>query len=175
MSDDEPEIAFADSRFLTYAIPFAGALLIAAGIGAGVVGAYAPLQQEFGLCDEPTIAVYTPERTAELTAEGPSLDRLTMADLTEAERRAVEEALEEPSREGGVDGEFENRAAFERGVLIRDDDGNERYATLTSNNNCVAVDPILFPLGVAAVLLGIVWILAPPMYRKFAIIERRST
>lgn len=170
MSDDE--IPFADSKFLTYAIPFAGSLLIAMGIGAGVVGAYSPLQQNLGLCDDPTISVSTPAETAELTnsSDGPTLDRIDFESLSPAEQRAVEEAIDDPFNEGSVSGTFENRAAFERGVLIRYE-GTLRYATLTSNNRCTTVDPLLFPLGVAAILLGVVWILAPPMYRRFAIVE----
>lgn len=173
--DDESDIPFADSPILTYMIPFAGALLIAAGIGAGVVGAYAPVQEELDLCSNPTITVYGPDRTAEVVGEpgegGLTLERFDFAELSGAEQDAFEHALDEPFSEGAVDGEFPNRKAFERGAVVRYQ-GADRYVTLTSANECTGVDPLLFPLGVAAILLGIVWILAPPMYRKLATVER---
>lgn len=165
-------IPFADSAFLTYAVPFAGSLLIAVGIAAGVVGAYAPLQGDLGLCGDPTISVSTPAETEDLVGDGgPSFETLGVDDLSPAERRAFEDALADPFGEGHVRGDFPHRAAFERGVLIRSDE-TLRYATLTAANRCTAVDPLLFPLGVAAILLGVVWILAPPMYRRLATVER---
>jgi len=190
-SADE-DVPFADSPLLVYVIPFAGALLVAGGIAAGVVGAYAPVQDELGLCGSPTIHVSSPGETADLVGNGgggsgdggggsgeggggdgggPSVDRLAFDDLTAAEQRAFEAALSDPFGEGAVRGSFANRAAFERGVVIRYE-GTERYAALTSADECTSVDPLLFPLGVAAILLGVVWILAPPMYRRFAALER---
>ncbi|WP_206425022.1 hypothetical protein [Halosimplex salinum] len=170
--DAAEDDSFAESRFLTYVIPFAGSLLIAVGIGAGVVGGYAPLQQELGLCGAPTVTVHTAAETVELTDdETLELPELAFEELTPAEQAAVEEARSDPQREGAVRGEFAHREAFESGVLIRQD-GETRYATLTSNNRCASVDPLLFPLGVAAILLGVVWILAPPMYRRLAAVEQ---
>ncbi|MFB6140573.1 MAG: hypothetical protein ABEJ26_09090 [Halosimplex sp.] len=173
MSDADSR-SFADSAFLTYAIPFAGSLLIAAGIAAGVVGGYAPVQQELGLCGSPTISVSTPAETDELTngsGDAPSFERLDFGELTPAEQRAFEEAIDEPFGQARVRGEFAHRRAFDRGVVVRYE-GTERYATLVSQNRCTSVDPLLFPLGVASILLGVVWILAPPMYRRLGAVER---
>lgn len=169
----DTDVPFADSPLLVYVIPFAGALLVAGGIAAGVVGAYAPVQDELGLCGSPTIHVSSPGETAELVGAGneTAVGRLAFEDLTAAEQRAFEAALSDPFGEGDVRGSFANRDAFERGVVVRYR-GTDRYAALTSADECTSVDPLLFPLGVAAILLGVVWILAPPMYRRFAALER---
>ena len=164
------------SSALTYGPPFLGTLLVALGLAGAVVGGYAFIQAELGLCGDPTVVVYSPEATDQLTAErpaGPNLERFAFPDLAPAEQRAVESAVRDPADVGEVEGRFVHRAAFERGVLV-DYRGATRYATVTSTNACLAVNPLLFPLGVVSILLGVVGILVPPIYRRLLALEAQS-
>ncbi|MFB6118779.1 hypothetical protein [Halosegnis sp.] len=156
---------------VTYAAPFLGVLLIVVGIAAGVMGGYSVVQTELDLCGDPTIQVADEATTAEYTgADAPALERLTVAELSPAERRAFEEALAAPDGEATVDGAFPHRPQFDAGVLI-EYEGGERYAALVSLNECVAVPSLLFPLGVVSILLGIGGVVTPPLYRRLAAFE----
>ncbi|WP_135826283.1 hypothetical protein [Halorussus ruber] len=61
----------------------------------------------------------------------PSLDRLDAEDLSPAERRAIETALEDPGREADVRGASPNREAFERGALVEYEE-SVQYVTVVS-------------------------------------------
>jgi hypothetical protein len=161
---------------LTYGPPFLGTLLVALGLAGGVVGGYAVVQAELGLCGDPTIVVSSPEATAQLTAErppGPALQQFAIAELSPAERRAVSTAVAEPTGEAVVRGRFVHRRAFERGALV-DYRGATRYVAVASTTTCLAVNPLLFPLGVVSILLGVVGILVPPVYRRLLALEAES-
>ncbi|RBI59069.1 hypothetical protein DMJ13_24600 [halophilic archaeon] len=161
---------------MTYGPPFIGTLLIALGLAGGVVGGYAFVQAELGLCGDPTVVVYSPEATDRLTAEqpsGPNLQRFGFDDLTPAERRAVATAVSDPAGEAEVRGRFAHRSAFERGALV-EYRGATRYVTIASTTACLSVNPLLFPLGVVSILLGVVGILVPPVYRRLIALEARS-
>ena len=169
MAEDEPT-----SLLFTYVAPFVGVLLIAVGIAGAVPGGYALVQDQLRDCDTPTIAVETPERTAELTDEdGPQLRRLGFEELSEAERDAFERALDDPIREAHVDGAFPNRPAFENGTVVAYE-GESYYATVVAENTCFRAPALAFPLGVFAIGLGAVGVLTPPLYRKLVALERRS-
>ncbi len=162
------------SVVLTYGAPFLGTLLVAVGIAGGILGGYAIVQSEFGLCGDPTILVYSADETTEYTgADAPELDRFSVNELAPAERRAFEEATRSPRQVADVRGRFVHREAFRRGVLVTSN-GTVRYATLTSTDACLAIDPLLFPLGIVSILLGILGILTPPLYRKLLEREERS-
>ncbi|WP_458189953.1 hypothetical protein [Haladaptatus sp. NG-WS-4] len=163
------------STALTYGAPFLGTLLVAVGIAGGILGGYAAAQAELGLCGNPTIVVYTPATSDQYTDSqtGPALERLRVGELTPAERRAFEEAIGSPRGEAEVRGRFVHRPAFSRGVLVTND-GTIRYATITSTNPCLFVDPLLFPLGVVSILLGVLGILTPPLYRRVLEREQRK-
>ncbi|WP_277555993.1 hypothetical protein [Halobaculum limi] len=167
---DEPT-----SVLFTYVAPFVGVLLIAVGIAGAVPGGYALIQDELRDCGSPTIAVETPERSAAITGDGgPELDRFSVEELGAAEAAAFEEALADPRREAHVDGPFPHRAAFESGVVITYE-GEQYYATVVAENTCFTAPALGFPLGVFAIGLGTVGVLTPPLYRKLAELERRST
>lgn len=145
-----------ESRVLTYLVPFVAALLVAVGIAGVVLGGWGVVQPAVGACDTAVISVSTPEQTEQRLANdawASSVDRMAYEDLAPAEQRAFTEALERPQREGTVDGDFRHRAAFERGVVVTHQ-GTERYATVVSTNRCVAVDPLLLPLGAVTLLVG---------------------
>lgn len=145
-----------ESRVLTYLVPFVAALLVAVGIAGVVLGGWGVVQPAVGACDTAVISVSTPEQTEQRLANdawASSVDRLAYEELTPAEQRAFTEALERPQREGTVDGDFRHRAAFERGVVVTHR-GTDRYATVVSTNRCVAVDPLLLPLGAVTLLVG---------------------
>ncbi|GAA0251652.1 hypothetical protein ACFFQF_02645 [Haladaptatus pallidirubidus] len=182
MSGDErytsplPDDRTDGSVILTYGAPFLGTLLVAVGIAGGTLGGYAVAQSELGLCGNPTIVVYSPAETGQYTGaspEQPALDRFAVAELTPAERRAFEEAVQSPRGVADVRGRFAHRDVFRRGVLVTSD-GIVRYATISSANSCLSVDPLLFPLGVVSILLGILGILTPPLYRKLLEREERA-
>lgn len=164
------------TTLLTYGVPFVGAVLLAGGIGASVLGVYATVQAPAGLCGDPTLSVASAERTERLRegyppGGGPTLERLRGAALSPAERRAVELALDSLDGEAAVEGRVPNRAAFRRGVLVAYD-GGEYYTTLADENRCVAVSPLAVPLGLATVVLGVVGVLTPPLYRRYLAFER---
>lgn len=162
---------------LTYGVPFLGTVLLAAGIGAAVLGGYGAVQADAGLCGAPIIGVESPDETDRRLSGygqgGPALQRIAFENLSDAERAAFEEALDAPGAEGAVDGEFPNRGAFENGVLVAYE-GETYYATLRSDNECTSVDPLLFPLGLAAMAFGALGVLTPPLYRRYAAFERRQ-
>ena len=162
------------SLLFTYVTPFVGVLLIAIGIGGAVPGGYALIQDELRDCDSPTIVVESPERTVELVEnDGPSLPRLAFEELTAAEQEAFVEALDAPRREAHIYGSFDNRPAFQRGVVVTYQ-GERYYSTIVAENTCFRAPALGFPLGVFAIGLGTVAVLIPPAYRKLVELERRA-
>jgi hypothetical protein len=84
---------------VTYAAPFLGVLLVTVGIAGGVMGGYSVVQTELDLCGDPSIEVASEERTAQYTGtDGPTLARLSVAELSPAERDAFRRALADPTR-----------------------------------------------------------------------------
>lgn len=163
---------------LTYGAPFLGAILLSLGIAGGVIGGYSAVQSQLGLCGDPIVSVETAEDTARLQqgygeGTGPTLDRIDYADLSESEQAAFEEALDSTRREGTVTGAFPHRDAIQGGVLVTYE-GETYYTTLSSANECLAADPLLFPLGIVGILLGIGGVLTPPLYRWYLAFERRQ-
>lgn len=163
---------------LTYGVPFVGSLLLAIGIVGGVMGGYALVQPAIGFCGDPQITVRSAADTERLRegyepAGGPELDRLRIAALSPAERRAVRAGIEDPGGAIPVEGDVPHRQAFRRGVLVVAD-GQAHYVTLATENDCTQVSPLLLPLGLAAGLLGIVGVATPPIYRRYLAFERRQ-
>ncbi|WP_216824805.1 hypothetical protein [Salinigranum rubrum] len=157
MADDTEET----SLLFTYVAPFVGVLLIAIGIGGAVPGGYALIQDELRDCDSPTIVVESSERADELVGEdGVQLERLDFEELTDAEREAFREALDAPRREAHIYGAFDNREAFESGVVVTYQ-GERYYSTIVAENTCYRVPALAFPLGVFAIGLGTVAVLVP--------------
>lgn len=161
-SEPEPEPAADggrsdDSFVFTYAVPFLGAVLLALGIGGSVLGAWTVVQPALGGCGSPAMGVDSPETTERMLADGegePQLERLDYEDLSPAERRAFDEAVASVQGDAPVEGEFENREALERGVIVTHN-GTDRYATLVASNRCLSVDPLVFPLAITGLLLGL--------------------
>jgi len=155
------------SPAVTYGAPLFGVLLLAIGIGGGVLGGYAIVQQELSLCGNPTIAVESPAATERrVTAQpyNPALPSFAFDELAPAERRAVGEAVARPNGQADVRGAFPHRSAFVQGALVSYR-GADRYATVVSRNACLSIDPFVFPLGVVSIVLGIAGVLTPPAYR----------
>lgn len=161
-----------DSVLFTYLLPFVGVLLLAVGIGAAVPGTFAVIQDD-ATCGNPTITVESPERTAERLGGDPPLDlrELDVTALAPAERAAVEAALSDPREVAQVKGEFPAFPAFRDGVVVRVD-GQRHYAAVVAENPCYQVPPLQLPLGVFAVALGTLAVLAPPAYRRLVALER---
>lgn len=143
-----------ESRVLTYGVPFTAALLIAIGITGVVIGGWAIVQPAVGGCGSPLITVLSPEETAERYGDDPTVPRLDFEELTTAEQRAFEEAAGHPRGEATVDGDFDHREVFDRGVLVTYE-GTDRYATVLSMNECLSVSPLAFPLGAITLLIGL--------------------
>jgi len=163
---------------LTYGAPFVGAILLSLGIAGGVLGGYSAIQSDLGLCGDPIIGVDTAEDTERLQqgygeGGGPTLPHIAYENLSEAEQAAFEEALAASNREGTVAGEFTHRDLIEGGVLVTYE-GEEYYTTLASENRCLSADPLLLPLGIVGILLGIGGVLTPPLYRWYLAFERRQ-
>lgn len=158
-----------ESLLLTYAVPFLGVCLIAVGLPLSIVGGYVVVQNEVGLCGEPTITA-TP--ADEYDGALATIETLPAEELSAAERDALEEALESPLRDGTIEGELRNREALLEGVII-EYEGEEYYVQITSLNSCLSAEPLLFPIGGITILVGIVGVLTPPIYRKMAGFEER--
>ncbi|MFC7230758.1 hypothetical protein ACFQMM_03865 [Saliphagus sp. GCM10025308] len=146
-----------ESRLFSYALPFLAALFLALGIAGTVLGGWSIVQPAIGGCADPVIGVSTPEETDQrLSDAGPVVETLEFESLTEAERSAVREAVDDPHQEGTVEGSFDHREAFDRGVVISGGDlGEARYATLRSESRCLGVDPVALPLGLISLLVGV--------------------
>jgi len=162
---------------LTYGVPFVGSVLLAIGIAGAIMGGFALLQPAVGGCGEPQITVASAQETERLRegytpAGGPELDRLRIAELSPAERRAVRAGIEDPGEAVPIEGAAPHRGAFRRGVLVVADD-RDHYVTLSTADNCTQVSPLLLPLGLAAGLLGVVGVATPPLYRRYLAFERR--
>ncbi|ELZ01874.1 hypothetical protein [Natrialba asiatica] len=164
----EPTTA-SESLLLTYAAPFLGVLLIAIGLPLSIVGGYVVIQDSAGLCGEPTIAV-TPDD--EYSGATDTIETLPAGELTTAEQRALEEAIDSPLQEAKVQGDLQNREAFLEGVIV-EYEGDGYYVQITSQNSCLEVQPLLFPIGGIAILVGVLGVLTPPIYRKMAGFEER--
>lgn len=159
-----------ESYLLTYAAPFLGVLLIASGIPIALVGGYVVMQDTLGLCGDPDIEIRALE-----DGERPAstVEDLEYDELSETEQRALREAIDSPLEEATVDGEgLENEDALLEGVVI-DVDGTEYYVRIASLNSCLEAEPLLFPIGSVAILVGIAGVLTPPIYRKLAGFEER--
>jgi hypothetical protein len=143
---------------IAFTMRFLGAMLLAIGIGAAVVGGYALVQEDFGLCGDPILEVSSPSSSA----SGPTL---AANSLSLAERTAFVEAVTGLTSESEIDGEIETNALREGAVVTY---GGERYyAAIGSLNQCVAIDPLVFPLGVALVGLGAVAYVSPTLRRWY--------
>lgn len=158
-----------ESLLLTYAAPFLGVVLIAAGLPLAIVGGYVVIQDSVGLCGDPTITA-TPVDASDPAPE--TVETIPVDDLTSSERRALEEAIDSPLREGVVEGELRNRAALLEGAIV-EYEGERYYVQITSQNTCLEVEPLLFPIGAVAILVGVLGVLTPPIYRKMAGFEER--
>ena len=158
-----------ESLLLTYAAPFLGVVLIAVGLPLAITGGYVVIQDALVLCGNPTIGV---DPVAEGDEVPQTVEELPASALSSAERAAIEEAVDSPLREAKVNGELENREALLEGVVV-EYDGERYYVQITSRNSCLDVAPLLFPIGVIAILLGVIGVLTPPIYRKMAGFEER--
>ena len=154
---------------MTYAAPFLGVVLIAVGLPLSIVGGYVVVQDGVGLCGEPTITATPAEEYDESLA---TIEEVPAEDLSAAERRALEEAIDSPLREATVQGELENRAMLLEGAVV-EYEGEAYYVQIASQNTCLEVQPLLFPIGAVAILVGVGGVLTPPIYRKLAGFEER--
>ncbi|QLG47759.1 hypothetical protein [Natrinema halophilum] len=161
--------AESESLVLTYAAPFLGVLLIAVGLPLSIVGGYVVVQDSVGLCGDPTITA-TPVDEYDGVPE--SVDELPVEDLTTAEQRALEEATASPFREGTIEGDVANLDVLLDGAVVAYE-GDRYYVQIASQNSCLEAEPLLFPVGGIAILVGIAGVLTPPIYRKMAGFEER--
>ncbi|MDS0221522.1 hypothetical protein NDI54_09195 [Haloarcula sp. S1AR25-5A] len=165
-----------DSFVFQYVAPFVGVLLIAVGIAGAVPGGYALIEPDLENCGNPTIGVESPEETAERFGGDeprPRLPRLTFENLSSAEQDAFRTAIDDPVGEVQVVGDLSNADAFRRGAIVTYE-GGEYYVTIVAENTCFAAAPLQFPLGVFAIALGFLCVLAPPLYRRLIRLEQRA-
>lgn len=144
-------------RLVRYVAPFLGALLFSASIGGVVLGGYAAVQEDLGLCGQPAIVVTAPDEAKPATiheSPAPNLPRLTYEELTEEEQKAFEEALDSPLNEGEIRGEFAHEKEFSGGVVVSYE-GREYYGAVETMDECVAVSSYVLPSGAAGVGLSV--------------------
>jgi len=148
----------------TYIVPVVGAFVLAAGIGGTVLGAYAPLQTEAGLCGESELTVFPPGDSDPVTGEGDLFPTFAFGDLSEAERHAVREAIASPNNVAELERDTEHADAFASGAVVRYR-GSEYYVA-TTLHDCTNVDPLVFPLSLLGLLVGTVGMLTPIAWRR---------
>ena len=164
-----------ESLLFTYIAPFVGVLLVAVGVGGAVPGGYALIQEDIASCGDPTIDVEGPEETAErFEYAQPDVQRLDYEELSPAEQEAFIDARDDPVGEAKVQGEFPNGPTIRNGSLITYE-GEEHYTTVVSENPCFIAPELQFPLGVFAIIFGVVGILTPPIYRKLVDLEEQAS
>lgn len=144
---------------IAFTMRFLGAVLLAIGIGAAVVGGYALVQADLGLCGNPILEV------SSSSTYGGDLPTLAASDLSDPERAAFVEAVTGLTSEAEIDGQVRTDALGE-GALVTYR-GERYYAAIGSLNRCVSIDPLVFPLGVALVGLGAVAYVSPTLRRWF--------
>jgi len=163
-----------ESILFTYFAPFVGVLLVAMGIGGAVPGGYAIIQEDIATCGEPTISVEGPEATEQRFSERtPQIARYNFSELSESEQETFREALTDAQGEAHVSGEFPHGDDFRNGSLVTYE-GERHYVTVVSENPCFIAPELQFPLGVFAIIFGVVGILTPPIYRKLIELEERA-
>lgn len=173
-NDDRDETAVRSALFI-YGAPLVGVLLVSVGIGAAVPGAYDMIQEDLTTCDAPRIAVESAEETERRFGQDPpsTVTRLDFSDLSPDERAAFRRALDDPVGEANVKGASPNRPHFENGTLVSYE-GERHYVTLVAENPCFQAAPLQFPLGVFAIVLGLIGILVPPVYRRLVALEESA-
>ena len=70
-------------------------------------------------------------------------------------------------------GEFPNGDTIRDGSIVVYE-GEEHYATVVAENPCYTTPALQFPLGVFAIIFGVIGILSPPIYRKLVELEERA-
>ena len=159
-----------ESLLLTYAAPFLGVLLIAAGIPLSIVGGYVVVQDSFGLCGDPSLEV---RHLEEGDPPSETVSALSYDDLTAGEQEAIREAIDSPLEESTIDRDrLEHRGELLEGAVV-EVDGESYYVRIASQNSCLEAEPLLFPIGGIAILVGTMGVLTPPIYRKLAGFEQR--
>ena len=143
---------------IAFTMRFLGAMLFAIGIGAAVVGGYALIQEDFGLCGDPILEVSSPSDTT-------GSPTVAAGDLSGPERTAFVEAVGTPTSESEIDGPIRTDALRKGAVVTYQ--GERYYAAIGSLNQCVVIDPLVFPLGVALVALGAIAYVSPTLRRWF--------
>jgi len=148
-----------------YAVSFVGIVILSASIGPAVVGAYATVQEDYGLCSDPDLEVSGPEETADLTAshDVPEFVRLDYDELSSAEQRAFRGALASANSVKPIEGDVEHRSALRNGTIVTYQ-GEEHYAVLGSLNECVT-DSFNLPLSIGGLVVGSGMVVAPGLWR----------
>ncbi|EMA52654.1 MULTISPECIES: FecR/PupR family sigma factor regulator [Halococcus] len=148
-----------------YAVSFVGIVILSASIGPAVVGAYATVQEDYGLCSDPDLEVSSADDTAELTAgnDVPEFVRLDYDELSTAEQRAFRAALASANGVKPIEGDVEHRSAFRDGALVTYQ-GENHYAVIGSRNDCVT-DSFNLPLSIAGLVVGSGLVIAPGVWR----------
>jgi hypothetical protein len=144
---------------IAFTMRFLGAVLLAIGIGAAVVGGYALVQEDLGLCGSPILEVSSG------STYGGEVPTLPANSLSPAERTAFVEAVTGLTSEAEIDGEVRTNVLRD-GALISYQ-GERHYAVIGSLNQCVSIDPLVFPLGVALVGLGAIAYVSPTLRRWY--------
>lgn len=148
----------------TYIVPVIGAFVLAAGIGGAVLGAYAPLQQSYDLCGDSELTVFPPDETGPVAGENDLFTTFAFEELSEEERRAVREAIAEPTNEAELPGDTEHAEAFAVGAIVHYR-GVDYYVT-TVAHECTTVDPLVLPLSLVGLLVGTAGMLTPIVWRR---------
>ena len=148
----------------TYIVPVIGAFVLAAGIGGAVLGAYAPLQQDSGLCGESELTVFPPGDTGPVTGGSDVFSTFAFGELTPEEQRGFREALRSVNNAAEIPSDTEHAESFRTGAVVSYQ-GNEYYVA-TTLHECTNVDPLVLPLSFLGLVLGTIGMLTPIAWRR---------
>ena len=148
----------------TYIVPVIGAFVLAAGIGGAVLGAYAPLQQDSGLCGESELTVFPPDETGPVTGGSDVFATFAFSELSPEEQRGFREALRSANDAAEISSDTEHADSFRTGAVVRYRGGE--YYVATTLHECTNVDPLVLPLSLLGLVVGTIGMLAPIAWRR---------
>lgn len=149
-----------------YTVSFIGIVILSASLGGVVLGTYATVQPDYGLCERPAIVVSSAENTEDLIAgpDAPDFTRLEYDELSGEEQDAFREALRVPNQDAEIEPESEHIEEFQQGVVVSYR-GESHYVVIETMDNCVPTGFFNIPLSVVGLVVGSVLFVSPSLWR----------
>lgn len=151
-----------------YAISFVGIVVLSASIGPAIIGGYATMQENFGLCGTPVLTAESPEATADRTMGEEALPNpttLAYEELSPATQQAFRTALDVPNHEQKVQGTVDHLSTLEGGAIVTYH-GTEHYVVVETKP-CVPYGIYPLPLSIVGLIVGVGIVAIPRVSKRF--------